>query len=306
MATGFAGIDNPLFVDPKTGDALRRRQGVGAEAGRGRQGVCEPSASRSSAARTSSEALPAGARRSTPSATHSSRITRGEWTMPPKVYVTNYPAGDFRAMPALGGGHALLKWVTSFPGNPARGLPTVSGARAPLERGERASSRRSSTPAPSRPCAPAPPPFSPPRRLARDDASDGGGDRRRRQRACRRADVPRPRTGRLDLGSRRRAGPRASPTSSARRSPSSLEEALAADLVVTVTPGHEVLLGDGSLAPGQHVSLMGADGPGKAEIAAERARARTQRIVLRRLGAGEPRRRPRPCRRGRARRRART
>ena len=47
--------------------------------------------------------------------------------MPPKVYVTNYPAGDFRAMPALGGGHALLKWVTSFPGNPARGLPTVTG-----------------------------------------------------------------------------------------------------------------------------------------------------------------------------------
>src|SRR6266700_1818570 len=52
---------------------------------------------------------------------------RGKWTMPPKVYVTNYPAGDFRAMPALGGGHALLKWVTSFPGNPARGLPTVTG-----------------------------------------------------------------------------------------------------------------------------------------------------------------------------------
>src|SRR5688500_11896167 len=47
--------------------------------------------------------------------------------MQPKLYVTNYPAGDFRAMPALGGGHALLKWVTSFPGNPARGLPTVVG-----------------------------------------------------------------------------------------------------------------------------------------------------------------------------------
>ena len=52
---------------------------------------------------------------------------RGEWTMPPKVYVTNYPAGDFRAMPALGGGHALLKWVTSFPGNPSKNLPTVTG-----------------------------------------------------------------------------------------------------------------------------------------------------------------------------------
>src|SRR5947199_4579563 len=52
---------------------------------------------------------------------------RGEWTMPPKVYVPAYPAGDFRAMPALGGGHALLKWVTSLPGNPAQGLPTVTG-----------------------------------------------------------------------------------------------------------------------------------------------------------------------------------
>ena len=47
--------------------------------------------------------------------------------MPPKVYVPAYPAGDFRAMPALGAGHALLKWVTSFPGNPAQGLPTVTG-----------------------------------------------------------------------------------------------------------------------------------------------------------------------------------
>src|SRR3954467_1724909 len=55
------------------------------------------------------------------------RYARGEWSMPPKVYVPAYPDGDFRAMPALGGGHALLKWVTSFPGNPARGLPTVSG-----------------------------------------------------------------------------------------------------------------------------------------------------------------------------------
>ena len=45
----------------------------------------------------------------------------------------------------------------------------------------------------------------------------------------------------------------------------------------------------GSLAAGQHVSLMGADGPGKAEVAVEELGARTP--VLRRLGAGEPRRR---------------
>jgi ornithine cyclodeaminase/alanine dehydrogenase-like protein (mu-crystallin family) len=46
-------------------------------------------------------------------------------------------------------------------------------------------------------------------------------------------------------------------------------EALAADLLVTVTPGREIVLGEGSLEPGQHASLMGADGPGKAEIAVE-------------------------------------
>jgi ornithine cyclodeaminase/alanine dehydrogenase-like protein (mu-crystallin family) len=49
----------------------------------------------------------------------------------------------------------------------------------------------------------------------------------------------------------------------------SREAALAADIVVTVTPGREVLFPEGSLRPGQHVSLMGADGPGKAEIASE-------------------------------------
>ena len=55
------------------------------------------------------------------------KFQRGEWTMPPKVYLESEPHGDFRAMPALGDGLALLKWITSFPGNPERGLPTVTG-----------------------------------------------------------------------------------------------------------------------------------------------------------------------------------
>jgi alanine dehydrogenase len=46
---------------------------------------------------------------------------QGEWSMPPKESGPAHPAADFRAMPALGGGYALLKWATSLPGNPALG-----------------------------------------------------------------------------------------------------------------------------------------------------------------------------------------
>jgi ornithine cyclodeaminase/alanine dehydrogenase-like protein (mu-crystallin family) len=53
----------------------------------------------------------------------------GRWEMPPKVYLSaDAPGGDFRAMPARGGGLAILKWVTSFTHNPAAGLPVVMGA----------------------------------------------------------------------------------------------------------------------------------------------------------------------------------
>ena len=54
-------------------------------------------------------------------------FARGEWQMPPKVYLPSPPGGDFRAMPVRGEGLAILKWITSFPGNPQRGLPTVTG-----------------------------------------------------------------------------------------------------------------------------------------------------------------------------------
>src|SRR5262249_19480182 len=55
----------------------------------------------------------------------------------------------------------------------------------------------------------------------------------------------------------------------------SLAEALDGDLIATVTPGHEAVIGDRAVREGQHVSLMGADGPGKAEMAgAELARSR--------------------------------
>ncbi len=159
---------------------------------------------------------------------------RGEWSMPPKVYVPAYPAGDCRAMPALGGGYALLKWVTSFPGNPARGLPTVTGL------------------------------------VLLSDASDGS-----LRAVFDGAAVTAIRTGAAavlaaETLARSDAGLAAVADVAASR-----EDALAAGVVATVTPAREILFEHGSLRAGQHVSLMGADGPGKAEIAVdELARAR--------------------------------
>jgi alanine dehydrogenase len=190
---------------------------------------------------------------------------RGEWSMPPKVYVPAYPAGDFRAMPALGGGYAALKWVTSFPANPELGLPTVTGLVllsdasdgslvAVFDAGAVTALRTGAA------AVLAAVTLGRPGTAAVIGAGVNG-------RAVARTfvasgapvllwdvDESRARAAAAELGAEVAA---------------SREEALSADVVVTVTPGHEVLFGPGSLRPGQHVSLMGADGPGKAEIAVE-------------------------------------
>jgi alanine dehydrogenase len=192
---------------------------------------------------------------------------RGEWSMPPKVYVPAYPAGDFRAMPALGAGHAALKWVTSFPGNPARGLPTVTGLLllsdasngslvAVLDAGAVTALRTGAAAVLAA------------ETLARPDAGAatvvGAGVNGR---ATARTFVSLGRDILLWDVDERRA--RSAADELGAGVAGSREEALAADVVVTVTPGHEVLFPNGSLRPGQHVSLMGADGPGKAEIAVD-------------------------------------
>jgi len=190
---------------------------------------------------------------------------RGEWTMPSKVYVPAYPAGDFRAMPALGGGHALLKWVTSFPGNPARGLPTVSGIvlLSDATTGALVAALDAASVTAIRTGAAA---VLAAETLGRADAESAavigcgvnGIATARTFRAAGRpvlvwdVDAARAHAAAALIGAEVAA---------------SRGAALAADLVATVTPGREILLGEGSLRPGQHVSLMGADGPGKAEIA---------------------------------------
>jgi ornithine cyclodeaminase/alanine dehydrogenase-like protein (mu-crystallin family) len=197
---------------------------------------------------------------------------RGEWLMPSKVYVPVPPDGDFRAMPARGGGYAVLKWVTSFPRNPERGLPTVGGIvllsdtsdgrlLAQLDAGALTALRTGAAAV-----------------LAAETLAAGDGPAAVvgcgvNGRAVARTFLARGRDVLVWDTDAARAGQVAEELGAA--AAGSREEALAAGVVATVTPGRGLLFGPGSLRPGQHVSLMGADGPGKAELAVEElARAR--------------------------------
>ena len=191
---------------------------------------------------------------------------RGEWLMPSKVYVPAPPDGDFRAMPARGGGYAVLKWVTSFPRNPERGLPTVGGIvllsdaadgrlLAQLDAGALTALRTGAAAV-----------------LAAETLAQGDGPAAVigcgvNGRAVARTFLARGRQVVLWDADRERARHLSEELGGSGLV--SREEAFGADVVATVTPGREVLFPAGSLRAGQHVCLMGADGPGKAEIAVE-------------------------------------
>ncbi len=192
----------------------------------------------------------------------------GAWTMPSKVYLDAPPHGDFRAMPALGGGFAMLKWISSFPGNPAaHGLPTVMGVvclsdaetSAPLMLLDARAVTALRTGAVAAVGAQA---------LARPGAATVGvigcGLHGAWAARCLAAAGygpgvcadPRPEAATAlaaELGWS--AGERA--------------EALACDVVCCVTPGHEPVVDAGDLRPGLHLNMLGADGPGKAEATVE-------------------------------------
>jgi alanine dehydrogenase len=191
------------------------------------------------------------------------RHAAGEWQMPSKVYLEAPPNGDFRAMPARGSGLAIVKWVSSFPGNPERGLPVVMGVicvssdedARPLALIDTRAVTALRTGAVAAVAA---------QELARPDASSAGivgcGLHGAWAARCLAAaeygpgvcfDPDPDRAGALagELGWE--AG--------------SLEDALACDVVTCVTPGHEPVLHRADVRPGTHYSMLGADGPGKAE-----------------------------------------
>src|SRR4051812_48758408 len=191
------------------------------------------------------------------------RHAAGEWQMPAKVYLEAPPHGDFRAMPALGSGLAIVKWVSSYPGNPARGLPVVNGVicvsseedAQPLALIDTRAVTALRTGAVAAVAA---------QELARPDAASVGivgcGLHGAWAARCLAAaeygpgvcfDPDPDAAGALagELGWE--AG--------------SLEDALACEVVTCVTPGNEPVVTVADVRPGIHLNMLGADGPGKAE-----------------------------------------
>ena len=192
------------------------------------------------------------------------RHHKGEWVMPPKVYLDVPPHGDFRAMPASGNGIAILKWVTSFPSNRAKGLPVVvglilvsdatTGEWLGMVDGTAVTALRTGAAA-----------AVATQTLAGSDAATVGmigcglhGTWAARclvaagytEGVC--ADVDQSSAERLadELGWK---------TGTA-------ADALECDVVTLVTPGHEPVVTTRHLRSGVHFNALGADGPGKAEM----------------------------------------
>lgn len=192
------------------------------------------------------------------------RYALREWSMPSKVYLQSPPNGDFRAMPARGDGLAIVKWVTSFPGNSERHLPVVygtiivsdaqTGAPRALVDGRSVTALRTGAAAAVATSL-----------LARGDAKSvgliGSGLHGAWVARCLKA------SGYshgvcFDLHAK-------AAQSLARElgwSTGTREEALACEIVCTVTPGYETVVWKDDIRPGTHYNAVGADGPGKAEF----------------------------------------
>ena len=190
-----------------------------------------------------------------------------EWSMPPKTYLDASPNGDFRAMPAKGGGVAILKWVTSFPGNRRVGLPVVMGVicvssaetGAPLALIDVRAVTALRTGAVAAVAA---------QELAREDARTVGivGCGLHGAWAARCLAAAEYGPGLCFDPSPEAAGTLAGTLG---WEVGSLEDALACDVVTCVTPGAEPVVRATDLHPGTHFNMLGADGPGKAEAELE-------------------------------------
>ncbi len=192
------------------------------------------------------------------------RHAAGEWRMPAKVYLDSPPGGDFRAMPARGDGYALLKWVTSFPRNPERGLPVVTGALllSSAETGELVAIMDCAAVTSLRTGAAA---AVSAQALARGDAGSVGlvgcGVNGAWAARCLAA-IGYERGVCAD----RRDEVAAALAEELGWVKGDRDEAVAQDVVVTVTPGDSPVVTGDDVRSGQHFAVLGADAHGKAEV----------------------------------------
>jgi alanine dehydrogenase len=192
---------------------------------------------------------------------------RGEAGMPPKAHLS-VPRGDFRAMPAALPGAAGVKWVNVHTENPAQGLPTVMAVFIysdpdtgyPLAVMDATDITASRTGAASAIAA---------KYLARKDSHTlgiMGAGRQAFSQIEAHAEVFS--IARVNVYDR---SPEAvqrlvtgMPGFSIRSS--SVEEAVASDIVCTLTPSRAPVVRRERVKPGTHINAVGADAAGKQEL----------------------------------------
>lgn len=186
----------------------------------------------------------------------------GEWSMPPKLYLDSPPYGDFRAMPALGDGLAILKWVTSFPGNRGTGIPTVTGVVCVsdgrtgeplmLMDARAVTALRTGAAAAAATVALGP--------AGRDVGVVGCGVHGSWAARCLHVAGYGP-----GVCADPDAGAAAALAGELGWSVGTTTDALGASVVCCVTPGRAPVVDESRLHPAMHLNMLGADGPGKAE-----------------------------------------
>jgi len=191
----------------------------------------------------------------------------GKGTMPAKTYLS-LEYGDFRAMPAALPGSAGVKWVNVHPQNPSRGLPSIMGILiysdpetgyplAIMDATEITAYRTGAAAAIAS------------KYLARPDSHTvgivGAGFQAHTQIlahaelfnpiSINASDVSREAVDRLIS---------ALPRFSIRNC--SIQEAVASDIVCTLTPSRSPAIKREWVKPGTHINAVGADAPGKQEL----------------------------------------
>jgi alanine dehydrogenase len=191
----------------------------------------------------------------------------GKAAMPPKAYLS-LEQGDLRAMPAAVSGAAGMKWVNSHPQNPSLGLPTVMAVLivndpatgyplAVMDATDLTAYRTGATAAIAA------------KYLARKDSHTlgivGAGKQAYTQLMAH-AEL-------FDLKLVKAFDRSAAATEKVIQffpqfniQATSLEEAVASDILCTLTPARGHVVKGQWVRPGTHINAVGADGPGKQEL----------------------------------------